>query len=170
MLGDFDVPFSHCMRACLSCFSCVRLFVTPWTITHQALPMEFSRQEYQTGLPFPSPLSHWQNYKTEKQQKYRKSDQNTPLINAEYTSSFQAPVKHSPRQTVSWVIKQSSATFKRTEITQFMVSDCKGFKLEINNRKATEKSTTMQKIKQHTSLMKTKTQHVKISEMQLRQC
>ena len=30
--------------------------------------------------------------------------------------------------------------------------------------------TTMQKIKQHTSLMKTKTQHVKISEMQLRQC
>ena len=29
--------------------------MTPWTIAHQALPsMEFSRQEYRSGLPFPS--------------------------------------------------------------------------------------------------------------------
>ena len=34
----------------------VRLFVTPWTVAYQAPPsMEFSRQEYQSGLPFPSP-------------------------------------------------------------------------------------------------------------------
>ena len=34
----------------------VRLFVTPWTVAHQAPPsMEFSRQEYQSELPFPSP-------------------------------------------------------------------------------------------------------------------
>ena len=34
----------------------VRLFVTPWTIAHQAPPpMGFSRQEYWSGLPFPSP-------------------------------------------------------------------------------------------------------------------
>ena len=34
----------------------VQFFVTPWTIAHQAHPsMEFSRQEYWTGLPFPSP-------------------------------------------------------------------------------------------------------------------
>ena len=34
----------------------VRLFVTPWTIAHQASPsMGFSRQEYWSGLPFPSP-------------------------------------------------------------------------------------------------------------------
>ena len=34
----------------------VRLFVTPWTIAHQApLSMGFSRQEYWSGLPFPSP-------------------------------------------------------------------------------------------------------------------
>ena len=34
----------------------VRLFETPWTIAHQApLSMEFSRQEYWSGLPFPSP-------------------------------------------------------------------------------------------------------------------
>ena len=30
--------------------------MTPWTIAHQAsLSMEFSRQEYWSGLPFPSP-------------------------------------------------------------------------------------------------------------------
>ena len=27
----------------------------PWTVAHQAPPMEFSRQEYHSGLPFPSP-------------------------------------------------------------------------------------------------------------------
>ena len=33
-----------------------RLFVTPWTVAHQALlSMEFSGQEYWNGLPFPSP-------------------------------------------------------------------------------------------------------------------
>ena len=36
--------------------SCVRLFVTPWTVAHQAPPyMGFSRQEYWSGLLFPSP-------------------------------------------------------------------------------------------------------------------
>ena len=36
--------------------SCVRLFATPWTITHQApLSTGFSRQEYLSGLPFPPP-------------------------------------------------------------------------------------------------------------------
>ena len=37
-------------------FGRVRLFATPWTVAHQAPPsMEFSRQEYWSGLPFPSP-------------------------------------------------------------------------------------------------------------------
>ena len=32
------------------------LFVTPWTVAHQApLSMGFSRQEFWSGLPFPSP-------------------------------------------------------------------------------------------------------------------
>ena len=36
--------------------SCVWLFATPWTVAHQAPPsMGFSRQEYWSGLPFPSP-------------------------------------------------------------------------------------------------------------------
>ena len=34
----------------------VQLFATPWTVAYQApLSMEFSRQEYGSGLPFPSP-------------------------------------------------------------------------------------------------------------------
>ena len=40
----------------LSHFSRVWLFVTPWTVAHQApLSMEFSRQEYWNGLPYPPP-------------------------------------------------------------------------------------------------------------------
>ena len=36
--------------------SCVQLFATPWTVAHQApLSMGFSRQEYWSGVPFPSP-------------------------------------------------------------------------------------------------------------------
>ena len=61
-------PAWHC---CLLCFSTVsfvesewkwkslsrvRLFVTPWTVARQdPLSMEFSRQEYWSGLPFPTP-------------------------------------------------------------------------------------------------------------------
>ena len=34
----------------------VGLFETPWTVAHKAPPfMGFSRQEYWSGLPFPSP-------------------------------------------------------------------------------------------------------------------
>ena len=36
--------------------SCVRLFVTSWTVAYQAPPsMGFSRQEYRSGVPLPSP-------------------------------------------------------------------------------------------------------------------
>ena len=34
----------------------VQLFGTPWIVAYQApLSMEFSRQEYSSGVPFPSP-------------------------------------------------------------------------------------------------------------------
>ena len=40
----------------LPCFSHVRLFVTLWTVAHQApLSMGFCRQEYWSGLLCPSP-------------------------------------------------------------------------------------------------------------------
>ena len=36
--------------------SCVQLFATPWTVAYHDPPsMGFSRQEYWSGLPFPSP-------------------------------------------------------------------------------------------------------------------
>ena len=45
------------IKPLLSCvLTHIRLFVTPWTVALQAcLPMEFSRQEYWGGLPFPPP-------------------------------------------------------------------------------------------------------------------
>ena len=40
----------------LSRVSCVRLFVTPWTVARQVpLPTGFPKQEYWSGLPFPPP-------------------------------------------------------------------------------------------------------------------
>ena len=43
-----------CMYA--QSLSCVWLFASPWTVAyHASLSMGFSRQEYWSGLPFPSP-------------------------------------------------------------------------------------------------------------------
>ena len=37
--------------------NCVRLVATPWTAAHQSpSPMGFSRQEYWSGVPLPSPI------------------------------------------------------------------------------------------------------------------
>ena len=44
------------MKVKVKSLSHIRLFATPWTVAHQAPPsMEFSRQEYWSGSPFPSP-------------------------------------------------------------------------------------------------------------------
>ena len=41
---------------CVCVLSCVQLFATPWTAACQAPgSMGLSRQEYWSGLPFPSP-------------------------------------------------------------------------------------------------------------------
>ena len=65
---QLEIMFVHI----LSSFSRVWLCATPWTVAHQApLSMGFSRQEYWSGLPCPSPgifptqgsnlwLLHWQ--------------------------------------------------------------------------------------------------------------
>ena len=58
-LGPFTVHLKlpqHGLSAIVKSLSHVRLFVTPWTVAHQApLSMGFSRQEYWRRLPFPSP-------------------------------------------------------------------------------------------------------------------
>ena len=44
------------MKVKVKSLSLVRLFVTPWTVAYQAPPsVGFSRQEYWSGLPLPSP-------------------------------------------------------------------------------------------------------------------
>ena len=51
----------------MTSLSRVRLFATPWTVAHQApLSMGFSRQEYWSGLLFPSPVeSSWPRDRTQ---------------------------------------------------------------------------------------------------------
>ena len=42
-----------------------RLLATPWTAAYQAPPsMGFSRQEYWSGVPLPSPRLHWERLNT----------------------------------------------------------------------------------------------------------
>ena len=50
-------PIIAAVKTCeLSHFSCIQLFATLWTVAHQvALSMGFSRQEYWSGVTFPSP-------------------------------------------------------------------------------------------------------------------
>ena len=49
-----------------------RVLATPWTVAYQAPPsMGFSRQEYWSGLPFPSPVLTFKNI--------QKSRRNTKL-------------------------------------------------------------------------------------------
>ena len=49
-------PFLLKRKKELKSLSRVRLFATIWTVAYQAPPsMEFSMQEYWSGLPFPSP-------------------------------------------------------------------------------------------------------------------
>ena len=46
---------TYIMVACAQLLSCVQLFATPWTVACQApLSVGFPRQEYWSGLPFPS--------------------------------------------------------------------------------------------------------------------
>ena len=46
--------------------SCLDSLATPWTAAHQAPPsMGFSRQEYWSGVPLPSPLTTAHVYKSE---------------------------------------------------------------------------------------------------------
>ena len=47
---------THTLKLKLKPLSCVQLFAIPWIVAYQApQSMGFSRQEYWSGLPFPSP-------------------------------------------------------------------------------------------------------------------
>ena len=52
----FTSSLTSSLKIKVKSLSHIWLFVTPWTVTHQApLSMGFSRQEYWSGLPFPTP-------------------------------------------------------------------------------------------------------------------
>ena len=56
MVLSFSICYYKFQALEVKLLSRVQLFVIPWTVTYQAPPsMEFSRQEYWNGLPFPSP-------------------------------------------------------------------------------------------------------------------
>ena len=51
----WPLGWEHELISSDSCY-CVQLFVIPWTVVHQTpLSTGFSRQEYWSGFPFPSP-------------------------------------------------------------------------------------------------------------------
>ena len=56
-LAPLTLDHLNCLKwSEVKLLSRVQLFATPWTVAHQApLSMGFSRQEYWSGLPFPSP-------------------------------------------------------------------------------------------------------------------
>ena len=50
------IELKYTMKVKVKLLSCVQLFAISWMVAHQAPPsMDFSRQEYWSGLPFPSP-------------------------------------------------------------------------------------------------------------------
>ena len=58
--GCMDRTHKHTHKS----LSCVRLFATPWIVVHQApWSMGFSRHEYWSGLPFPSPIDRTEEIK-----------------------------------------------------------------------------------------------------------
>jgi len=53
---SLSLSINESERKKVKSLSCVWLFAIPWTVVYQAsLSMGFSRQEYWSGLPFPSP-------------------------------------------------------------------------------------------------------------------
>ena len=52
----YEIPWEETSISVVQSLSRVQLFATHWTVAHEAsLSVEFSRQEYWSGLPFPSP-------------------------------------------------------------------------------------------------------------------
>ena len=82
--GAFNYTFNYA-SLCVQLLSLVQLFGAPWTVAYQTpLSMGFSRQEYWSGLPFPTPgkidfrkSCHMKNYIYDtKTVKYGKEDDN----------------------------------------------------------------------------------------------
>ena len=59
-----DAVYIHYMKVKVKSLSHVWLFLTPWTVAYQVPPsVGFSKQEYSSGLPLPSPNAVWDSLK-----------------------------------------------------------------------------------------------------------
>ena len=77
----------------------VRLLATPWTVAYQAPPsMGFSRQEYWSGLPLPSPAVPARNQKSRMRAVGRNPLHVSPMVSSSFLAIFVIPrlVKASP--------------------------------------------------------------------------
>ena len=85
--------------------SSVWLFATPWTAAYQApLSMGFSRQEYWSGVPSPSPLRLDISYKEKNCKKHTKKWRlnNTFLNNQQVTEEIKREIKKISRNKWQW--------------------------------------------------------------------
>ena len=82
----------QCRKVKVKSLSCVRLLVTPWTAAHQAPPsMGFSRQEYWSGVPLPSPNKQLEKHKKKKTSHVKSHTQKTPLPSPNMPSGVLSP-------------------------------------------------------------------------------
>ena len=84
--GGVAISFSNAWKwkVKVKSLSYVRLLATLWTAAYQApLSMGFSRQEYWSGLPLPSPIQNWPGFKsrTEKRISISKSERDNSILN-----------------------------------------------------------------------------------------
>ena len=92
----------------VSSLSRVRLFVTPWTVAYKAPPsMGFSRQQYWSGLPFPSPM-----HKSE-----REVAQSCPTLSDPVDCSLQGSSVHGIFQAAALEWGATASSTSPTEFT-----------------------------------------------------
>ena len=100
-------------------FSHVRLSATPWTMASQApLSMGFSRKEYWSGLPFPSPVIKYEVSEV-------KSLSRVQLFATPWTAAYQAPpsMGFSRQRVLEWVaisFSKWSITFKNCKSLSYI--------------------------------------------------
>ena len=99
-----DYAYCYFVNTLLGCkvkvkvkkLSCIWLFSTPWTIAYEFPPaMEFSRQEYWSGLPFPSLGDH----------PHPGIEPGSPALEADYFTAW--AIRETPYVVNSWLIRKS---------------------------------------------------------------
>ena len=92
-LGWIAISFSSAWKwkVKVKSLSCIRLPATPWTAAYQASPsIGFSRQEYWSGVPSPSPISGaWLSYsETQQISEQLQNSTHTYLVNLLFISTY----------------------------------------------------------------------------------